>query len=178
MKLKPLSILDMESIRRWRNEQIEMLRTPFQLTQKMQEQFYNEVVSNRNSNSRYWGMRDGKDILIGMAGIENIQWENRLGEISLLMIPGGMDEFGEKALSLILNEGFMNMNLENIFTEVYEYSPYITFWMDMVGKYNTCFSQLPNRKYYKGEYWPSYYININKEDYFESIIFKSAQAFN
>ena len=166
MKLKALSLLDVEHIRRWRNEQIEMLRTSFPLTKEMQDDFYHNVVNNRNANARYWGVRE-KDILIGMAGIENIQWENRLGEISLLLIPGGMRKYGTKALKLLLHEGFMNMNMDNIYTEVYTCNLHLPFWMDITGEYNTCFVRLPNRKYYNGEYWPSYYINFNKEDYLE-----------
>jgi len=177
MKLKALSLLDVEHVRRWRNSQIEMLRTSFPLTTEMQADFYKNVVSNRQSNARYWGIRE-KDILIGMAGLENIQWENRLGEISLLLTPGAMDEHGTKSLSLLLHEGFMNMNLENIFTEVYECSPHLQFWMNIVVKYDTCFARLPNRKYYNGEYWSSFYINFNKEDYLENIISEPTQTLN
>ena len=166
MKLKALSLPDLEQVRQWRNEQTSMLRTPFLLTQEQQETFYRDVVSNRQANARYWGIRE-KDILIGMSGIENIQWENRLGEISLLLIPGGMRKYGTKALKLLLHKGFMNMNMENIFAEVYECNPHLHFWMSMVEKYDTCFVRLPNRKYYNGEYWSSYYINFNKEAYLE-----------
>jgi len=180
MKLKALSLKDLEQVRQWRNLRLEMLRTPFPLTEEQQAKFYSEVICNRQSNARYWGIWPSKkrttypdtfeycqSVLIGMAGLENIQWENRLCEISLLLTPGAMDEYGTKSLSLLLHEGFMNMNLENIFTEVYECNPHLNFWINMAGEYNTCFVRLPNRKYYNGEYWPSYYINFNKEDYLE-----------
>ena len=168
MKLNALSLPDLEQVRQWRNEQTSMLRTPLLLTQEQQETFYWDVVSNRQSNARYWGLvQREKDILIGMIGLENIQWENRLAEISLLLTPGGMVKVGSKALKLLLHEGFMNMNLENIFVEVYECNPNLPFWMNMVEKYDTCVVRLPNRKYYNGEYWPSYYINFNKEDFLE-----------
>ena len=181
MKLKPLSLLDVEHVRTWRNPQLEMLRTSFPLTAEMQADFYKNIVSNRQANARYWGIwidaerlvdvlsnnKITRNNLIGMAGIENIQWENRLGEISLLLVSGGMRKYGTKALKLLLHEGFMNMNMDNIYTEVYTCNPHLPFWMDITGEYNTCFVRLPNRKYYNGEYWPSYYININKEDYLE-----------
>lgn len=164
MKLKPLSISDMEPIRNWRNEQLSMLRTSFPLTREMQEDFYHNVVSNRSANARYWGIHDNEK-LIGMAGIENIQHENRLGEISLLLIPNTMDKYGEEALSLILHEGFMNLNLENIFTEAYVSSPYSAFWTEQEKKRKAGISLLPNRKYYSGKYLGSWYINFNKGDF-------------
>ena len=177
MKLKPLSLSDMEPIRNWRNEQLPMLRTSFPLTQPQQLSFYSNTICNRNANARYWGIHDGhyleenlttiqrKTNLIGMAGIENIQWENRLGEISLLIKPHGMDKYGEDALTLILHEGFMNMNLDNIFTEVYGCSPYLKFWSDQLPKYKTRTIAIPNRKYHNGEYWDGHYINFNKGDF-------------
>jgi len=177
MKLKALTLLDIEQVRQWRNLQIEMLRTPFPLTEEQQAKFYSEVISNRQANARYWGIKE-KENLIGMAGLENIQFENRLAEISLLLTPGAMEEHGAKALNLLLHEGFMNMNLENIFTEVYECSPHLQFWMNIVVKYDTCFARLPNRKYYNGEYWSSFYINFNKEDYLENIISEPTQTLN
>ncbi len=181
MKLKPLSMSDMEPIRNWRNEQLSMLRTSFPLTKEMQEDFYQNVISNRNTNARYWGVFEEieteyvappfnlhnpimRDKLVGMAGIENIQWENRLGEISLLLMPDTMDKYGEQALGLILDEGFMNMNLENIFTEAYECSPYYNFWIKQTEKYSTWAWGLPNRKFYDGDYHNSKYINFNKGD--------------
>jgi RimJ/RimL family protein N-acetyltransferase len=174
----------MEPIRNWRNSQLSVLRTSFPLTQGQQLDFYSKVICNRNANARYWGIwieqeypktelaqnmtmqKAGTDsTLIGMAGIENIQWENRLGEISLLLIPNTMDKYGEEALKLILHEGFMNMNLDNIFTEVYECSSYVKFWRIATTKRPSNISLLRNRKFYAGNYHDSMYINFKREDF-------------
>src|SRR5689334_8398104 len=100
MKLKALSITDVEQVRQWRNQQTEMLRTPFLLTIEMQSRFYSDVVCNRQSNSRYWGIWTDEKIkpsLIGMCGLENISWENRLAEISLIFNPEyTIDKYGEE----------------------------------------------------------------------------------
>jgi RimJ/RimL family protein N-acetyltransferase len=185
MKLKPLSISDMEPIRNWRNEQLAILRTSFPLTLQQQVDFYSEVVCNRRASAKYWGIFEQietdyvappfdklkpiiRNNLIGMAGIENIQWENRLGEISLLLIPNTMDKYGEEALELILREGFMNMNLENIFTEVYKCSPYFKFWEEQTEKYKKHLWELPNRKFYNGNYYNSIYINFNKGECYKA----------
>jgi len=182
MKLKALSLADLEQVRLWRNEQVEILRTPFPLTAEQQEQFCRDVICNRQANARYWSMlgdnnkalnKDytGKAIpavnteLIGMCGLENIQWENRLAEISMVLNPDcPMEQYGEEVLQLLLHEGFMNLNLENVFAEVYACNPNMPFWTDMATKYGCMTAFLPYRKYYKGQYYSSTYINFNKEE--------------
>jgi hypothetical protein len=115
------------------------------------------------------------NILIGMCGFENIEWENRLGEISLLLNPGyPPDEYGKEALSLVLYQGFMILNLENIYTEIYECSLHRSFWVERADKYNASLTGLSARKYYNGRYYDSYYINFNKGAYNENTILESA----
>lgn len=182
MKLKPLSISDMEPIRKWRNEQLLMLRTSFPLTKEMQEDFYHNVISNRNANARYWGIFEEietdyvappfnsfnpimNDRLIGMAGIENIQHENRLGEISLLLKSSDMNDYGDEALRLLLHKGFMDLNLDNIYTEVYYCSGFYGQWINNAKEYDCIVAMLPYRKFYNGIYWDSAYINFKREDF-------------
>lgn len=210
MKLKSLSLSDVEQVRLWRNQQLEMLRTPFVLAKEQQEQFYHDVVCNRYANARYWGIWVNESIrnsvnavsdlysvckkdcgtcddcfyddilkFIGMCGIENISWENRLAEISIILdTEYSMDKYGEEALKLLFNEGFMNMGLENIYTEVYGCSRHFNFWFDINTKYNkNRLIELPNRKYWMGKYWSSYYININKGAYInENTIIESTHT--
>lgn len=180
MRLKALSAEDCEQVRLWRNEQLESLRTPFPLAKEQQNIFYETVICNRQANARFWGIwvnkkvtlpmqkpmedieTEGK-ILIGMCGLENVSWENRLAEISLLFNPDyPMDKYGEESLRLLLHEGFNNMNIENIFTEVYYCNPASDFWFDIAKKYSSIVAFLPYRKYYNGKYYHSTYININK----------------
>jgi hypothetical protein len=105
------------------------------------------------------------DKLIGMCGLENICWENRNAEISLIFNSEySMDEYGEEALKLLLYEGFMNMSLENIYAEVYECNPCLRFWESVYSRYNGSLNMsiLPERKYYNGKFYNSIYVNINK----------------
>lgn len=174
MKFIALSLEDLEKVREWRYSQKEMLRTAFLLTKEMQEQFYYEIICNRQANARYWGIFEEYNNLIGMCGIENIQWENRLGEISLIMSPQHNENKMKNALFKLLNEGFNNLNLDNIYTEVYYCSRLFNFWKELDSQMVT----LPNRKYYEGKYYDSLYINFNKERYNENFISKSTQTFN
>ena len=182
MRLKALSLLDCEQVRQWRNETLVSLRTPFLLTQEQQTKFYSEVICNRQADARYWGIfieqdtgyADSKlesttrDILIGMCGLENISWENRNAEISIILNPECHGKgYGTKAIELLLDQGFNYMNLENIFGECYYSNPAIGFWRNIITKYNAASCDLPQRKYYNGTYYDSLYFNINKSDFKE-----------
>ncbi|HUX61122.1 MAG TPA: GNAT family N-acetyltransferase [Ignavibacteriaceae bacterium] len=206
MKLKVLSLSDCEQVRQWRNEQLDSLRTSFILTLEQQVRFYNEIICNRQANARYWGIweevktkateccmdddvvRFGREKeievfkLIGMCGLENIQLENRNAEISLIFNPEyPMDKYGEEALILLLHEGFLNINLENICAEIYLCNPYYEFWMEQVYKYKCKTATLPKRKYLNGKYYDGVYINFNKGAYNvknENTITESAGQFD
>ena len=50
MKLECLSVEDMEQVRQWRNQDLTPWRTPYYLTEKMQTDYYYDVVCNRNAS--------------------------------------------------------------------------------------------------------------------------------
>lgn len=177
MKLKVLSEQDCEQVRLWRNECLESLRTPFPLTKEQQAEFYHNTVCNRAARARYWGIHmdpyekcpDGE--LIGMCGIENIEQENRRGEISIIMDPQCRGEgHGTQAVELLLEQGFMYLNLENIWGEVYENNPAIEFWKKIIKKYSPDYEPiwLDCMKYYNGQYWDGLWFNVEKIDYLKA----------
>ncbi|MDD5016526.1 MAG: hypothetical protein PHO15_00325 [Eubacteriales bacterium] len=190
MKFWVLRKADCEQVRIWRNEQLEILRTSVPLTEEMQEDFYYNVVCDRNANARYWGVvEDGNhfrnksvdgatvtgynDALIGMCGIENISWENRNGEMSILFAPDRWDTF-EPAIEELLNRGFNFLNLENLYTETYFCNKHLSRWHNFTDKFHDddgwirMVTTLADRKYWNGQYHNSLYINFNREDYIKN----------
>jgi RimJ/RimL family protein N-acetyltransferase len=188
MKLQALSLSDLETIRQWRNDNLAMLRTPFLLTEEMQADFYRDVVCNRQANARYWAIVGdnnkvhNRDIygraapsentgLIGMCGLENISWENRNAEISIIIDPKQQRKgYGAQAVALLLDQGFNYLNLENIYGETYFCNPAVEFWYRICKEYDTERIHLPQRKYWQGKYYSSLYFNINKGAYNENFI--------
>jgi RimJ/RimL family protein N-acetyltransferase len=169
MEFKELSLANMEEVRLWRNQQLHTLRTPYHLTQEMQAEFYKNVVCNRNSNSRWWGIyNDNKTSpsFIGMCGLLNIEWENSLGEISIILKPisQGMKN-GTAAVHMLLDRGFNQLNLKTIYGECYESNSAIKFWKKISNTYNAINVYMPNRKYWEGKYYHSLYFSIDKEDF-------------
>jgi RimJ/RimL family protein N-acetyltransferase len=174
MKLEPLTLEQCEQVRIWRNAEMECWRTPFMLTREMQEDFYKRCC-DRNSPHRYWAINcTGNDDLIsrmgdkfiGMGGITYIQWENRIGEITLIIDPAQRkDGLGEQAVDLLLDQAFNYLNLQTVFGECYTCNEAWGFWIATVDKYMGYRTNLPRRKYYNSKYWDSLYFSINKDDF-------------
>ena len=92
-----------EQIRQWRNQNISRYRSSFLLTNEMQEDFYKDVICNKNSKHRYWAIIEFQ--FLGIVGLTDISLENRNAEISLVINPEERKQnYGEQALELIFEE--------------------------------------------------------------------------
>jgi RimJ/RimL family protein N-acetyltransferase len=162
VSLRALELGDMEKIRSWRNECLDTLRTPFHLTKEQQEDWYKTEICNRNSRSRFWGITSNEK-LVGYGGIENIQWENGVGEISLLISPNEQAQgYGYSAAVCILKEAFDRLNLNTVFGECYVNNTATRFWKRLTEEYNGTIAMLPKRKYCNGMYFDSLYFSVSK----------------
>lgn len=155
--LRALELSDMEHIRKWRNESLSMLRTPFPLTKEQQEDWYRNEICNRNSRSRFFAIEDGFCHLVGYGGLENIQWENGIAELSLLIDPNKQGcGFGKRAAFDIMERGFGSMRLHTIYAECYANNPAVGFW-DKVFLVPDNRIFLPDRKFIDGKFVGAYY---------------------
>ena len=177
MKLEAITQSQCEQVRLWRNAEMECWRTPFMLTKQMQDDFY-EGCCNRESPHRYFAIIGTKVMdmgFLGMGGITNIQWENRIGEITLIINPAERKNgLGEKAVDLLLDHAFNYLNLQTVFGECYVCNEAHDFWKKMTCKYiykgirekvGSGFVVLRNRKYWQGKYYNSLYFSIDKDDF-------------
>ena len=135
----------------------------------MQDNFYDNVVNNRDSKHRYFAIPSDwigqEDVLIGMAGLTNIEWENGCAEISLIINPKRRGKgYGKKAVDLLLDEAFSNMRLSSVFGEVYECGNK-GFWETMVRAFSGYRTSLVDRKYYNGQMFGSMWFSFSKEKY-------------
>ena len=169
MKLDALTLQQCEEVRQWRNENISSFRTSHLLTEEMQEDFYYNIVCNNKSNHRYYALVL-EDNFVGMGGLTNISLENRNAEISLIIKPSlRRDHIGIKAVKHLLREGFMGLNLDNIYGECYDCNPHFDFWTEIMGMYEANGSTLFNRKYSEGRYFNSLWFNFDKNIYLDLI---------
>lgn len=180
MELRPLSLEDMEQIRIWRNSIPETTRTPFLLTKEQQQDYYRTVICDRRSTTRYWGLwarlpdykefRGAGDMVpplgkelsfIGMGGIEHIEWENRRGEISVLIDPKQRGKgYGKEAVEAFLGQAFRNLGLLNVWGECYYCSPAVGFWEKLVELYGAYSTTHPDAKFFDGKLFNSFWFNF------------------
>lgn len=160
MEFKALNYYDCEQVRIWRNQCLYSLRTPFELTIEMQQEFYKNVVCDRKANARYWAIYDG-DKLVGMTGLENIEYINRRAEISLIINPDYHDRgYGSEAFEMLLDKGFNQLGLNNIWGECYESNPAIGFWRKMILKYGGYSTTIIETKFFNGKFHDSLWFSF------------------
>jgi len=132
----------------------------------MQADFYRGLT--RESPHRYWSIHDAQCKLLAFGGLTNIQWENRIAEISLIIDPKKVREgIGTESVRLLRAEGFGRMNLKTIFGEVYKCNPAWEFWAGLTTRFAGAVTTLWNRKFWEGKYWDSLYFSWDREEWHE-----------
>jgi len=131
----------------------------------MQQAFYQSVICNREANSRWWSF--GRWSCVGFGGFPKIEWENRRAEISLIVRPEERNKgLGAKMVAILLSQGFENLNLDNIYGEVYLCNAQaVAFWDKIIKWYNAQAVILRDTKYWDGRKWDSKYFDIRRDDY-------------
>lgn len=172
LELRALGLSDMEMIRGWRAGAMETLRTPMMLTREQQEAWYRDVICDRRSLTRYWGLwaPSGQySMFVGYGGIENIEWENRRGEISLLIGPDYRGRgYGREAVRLFLDRAFNYLNLDWVWGECYMCG-HPEFWRRCAEEYGGLTQVLRARKFYAGDYRDSLYFTFERGAACESV---------
>ena len=159
MKLEVLTRSQIQSVREWRNNELQFLRTPYMITEEMQNNFYDVTVQDRRSQHRYFAIMDGGNF-IGMGGLTNIEWENGTAEISLIIAPYYRGKgYGFKSVDLILHEAFDSMRLYSVYGEVYNCGNR-GFWEKIVEQRSGYMTNLVDRKMYNGKIYDSMWFSV------------------
>jgi GNAT superfamily N-acetyltransferase len=125
----------------------------------MQDEFYDNVINNRDSKPRYYALIHDKDF-IGMGGLTNIEWENGTAEISLIISPEYRGRgWGKKAVDLLRHEAILNMRLNGLYGEVYDCGNR-KFWEKIVSFHGGYKTDLVKRKYWEGVMFGSMWFSI------------------
>lgn len=119
---------DIESIRGWRNSQLEILRQSKAISMEEQKHYFQNVIwpSMREPNPSNILLRfllDGK--LIGYGGLVHIEWEHKRAEVSFLLntsLAADKVTYAEcysNFLSLLKELAFMDLGFKRLFTETF-----------------------------------------------------------
>jgi len=129
------------------------------ITEQMQDEFYDNVINNRDSNHRYFALVEELE-LIGMGGLTNIEREHGTAEISLILQPGYRGKGnGRIAVALLRHEAIYNMRLSSLYGEVYDCGNR-GFWEKVVENYGGYKTDLVKRKYWNAVMHGSMWFSI------------------
>ncbi len=119
---------DIESIRQWRNAQMDVLRQKNEISQEEQLAYYDQYIwptlahaHPKNILLAYFK----SDQLIGYGGLVHIEWEDRRGEVSFLLDPVrtyDQEEYKRDFLvflNLIKSLAFEDLKLQKLYTETF-----------------------------------------------------------
>jgi len=145
----------------WRNDERvrPALRTGKLTFSSQQVEWANKVYYDNTCS--YYFIYYNK-ILVGYCGLDKISFENKTAEISLLINPDEHRQgHGMEAVILLLDIAFDKLKLKLIYAEVNDTTSAIEFWLAQ-GFMVEAF--LKDRKFWKGKFYNSTILNIEKED--------------
>lgn len=167
--LRAIEKTDLEVLRDWRNNPTfrKNFREVRELNLFNQEEWFERT--NKNPNDFMFMFEKYEDKTpIGAGGLLYINWIIRSADFSFYI--GHQEQYidnngyAEDAARLLLKYGFDNLNLNKIWTELYEFdSKKITFFKEKFNfKVDGC---LRENCFEDGKYWNSYIISLTKKDY-------------
>jgi diamine N-acetyltransferase len=118
--LRELQKTDLPTLNQWRNdpELINTLGTTFRyIAPEIDEQWYNEYLSNRDRNIRLAIVEEKSGDFVGCVNLTNISTINLHAEFSIMI--GSKKHrgkgYGMQASEALIRHGFMNVNLHRIY---------------------------------------------------------------
>ena len=126
--LRPISILNAETIRVWRNSQIQILRQKKEITQEEQQIYFEKTVRpnfySENPPQLLFEISENGSF-IGYGGLVHISWEDKRAEISFLTSSERSQSANYESdfrhfLSLIKFVAKEELELHKLMTETYD----------------------------------------------------------
>jgi RimJ/RimL family protein N-acetyltransferase len=161
--LTPLLFTDLEWVRTERNrpECMMWFRQPLPLTQKEQEHWFN------TTDMKSFIVRDNDGDRIGVVSLSHIDNVARKCEFSIMIIPEARGNgYGHKALWYLLDTAFNDLNMEQVYSDVFATNPALNKYLKWGFKE---YGKLPNWYYKNGQYIDSIIISITKHEYYNSL---------
>ncbi len=123
--LSNIEFADLENIKKWRNEQMSILRQWKPLTDRNQDKYW-EIIAN-STDSVLFSIIDDNEKLRGYCGLTNIDYISSRGELSFLLDTDHEcdndvhDKTLLSVLKMLSEYGFRQLNMNKIYTETYVY---------------------------------------------------------
>ena len=167
--LRAVERTDLELLKKWRNipEFRRNFREVRELNMHNQEVWFEKTNSSPNDFMFMFEKLDDGEAL-GAGGLLYINWVIRSADFSFYI---GYKEkyiddegYAEDAARLLLDYGFLDLNLNKIWTELYEFDTRKLSFFQEVFKFKVdgC---LRDNCFEGGKYWNSYIISLTRKDY-------------
>lgn len=160
---------DLRALLDWRNNADfrKNFREYRELSMEMQERWFEKSVLNDPSTLMFSIRKMIDRELIGCCGLCYINWVHRHADLSIYI---GLNNFyiddigyAEDSCKILLNYGFMELGLNKIWTEIYEFDEKKLSLYRRLG-----FSEdgnLRDNHYYDGKWWDSKILSLLKSEY-------------
>ena len=172
--LVPLREEDTELIRKWRNEQIDILRQNKPLTKDEQSKYYHQVIKKSFYEKKPKIILFSfliKNACIGYGGFVHIDWNSKKAELSFILDTNRTKEprIYKKEFSIflkiILNIGFKQILFNKIFTETFDIRPDTILILEKTGF--VLENKLLSKNYINDSYVDSLFHRVLISDYVE-----------
>jgi RimJ/RimL family protein N-acetyltransferase len=138
----PLRKQDIQLVRKWRNEQIDVLRQKTKLSHIDQNRYYKKLEKEsfykKNPEMILFSLLINKKC-IGYGGFVHIDWENKRAEISIITMTSRNEDLKtyEKDFCaffyLIKELAFNEIEFNRLTTETYDIRPYVIKLLEKIG---------------------------------------------
>jgi RimJ/RimL family protein N-acetyltransferase len=160
---------DLKQLRDWRNnsEFKKHFREYRELNMVMQDKWFEQKVVSDNTTMMFSIRRLSDNELLGCCGFVYINWVHRHADLSLYI--GWNDEYIDKegyadeACRLLFDHGFNELNLNKIWTEIYEFDSKKKELYDKFGFHQD--GLLRQNYFYDGTWWDSRILSLLSQDY-------------
>lgn len=140
-RMRPIGWDDREPIRRWRNEQIDVLRQRGPLTVDDQDRYYRDVIAPQLAVAEPPQVLVAVELdgdLIGYGGVVHLAWGDRRGEVSFLTDTARLDDDTFVAdwrayLAMLVPAARDQLGLHKLTTETYAFRTTLVPLLEEVG---------------------------------------------
>ncbi|PIN76962.1 hypothetical protein COV17_00215 [Candidatus Woesearchaeota archaeon CG10_big_fil_rev_8_21_14_0_10_36_11] len=166
--LSSLEYSDLEFIKKWRNEQIDIIRQSKPLTSQNQEEYWERIANS--TTEILFAILDLAGTFIGYCGFTNICSLSSRAELSFLLdteIQEGSEKYlhiFEDVLRMLLEYGFERLNFNRLFSETHCFRERHLMVLEKVGFVKE--GVLRNHVYKKNKFHDSIIHSVLREEYF------------
>ena len=169
INLRPLKEIDLDEIMKWINdlEVTKYLSSFIFPVSRLEEEKYLEKMMSKNDEQKHMVIENKKGQYIGQISLIHIDWKNRNAELGIVI--GNKKDWGKgygtEAIKMVLNYGFYQMNLNNIYLWVFEYNSRGIHCYEKCGFKKD--GALRNSHFYQGKFHHKILMSILKDEFEE-----------